>query len=189
MDLKPATLYNIIMAASAAWYLCVLATLVWVGRHFHLFANHSPKGWLMIGAAFLASIAVNFLFNPIFWLIVACFIRAGKEEGAPSKWRAYPPIFGVLIFLGLGITVGLSLRNNSGGNSSSVTIPVLGQPAAPTGRSLVLDGIMFSNDPSALVNGGVVKKGDQLLGFEVIEIKEKSVVFQDEDGKVIELHL
>lgn len=48
-------------------------------------------------------------------------------------------------------------------------------------ESLVLKGIVFSSTPAAMINGKIVKAGDEIMGATVVEIKTESVVFRSGD--------
>jgi len=50
----------------------------------------------------------------------------------------------------------------------------------------MVDGILFSaDDPSALIDGQVLKRGDQIYGVEVVEIDRRIVTFE-KSGKTWE---
>ena len=48
-------------------------------------------------------------------------------------------------------------------------------------ESLVLKGIIFSSTPSAIINGKIVRTGDEMMGATIVEIKKGSVVFRSGD--------
>jgi hypothetical protein len=175
--------YTITMACSVCWYLCVLGGWVWIGRSMHLFGNQSPQGWLYIFLAFAASAVLNFVLNPFLWVIAGCFISAAKEEGRVSKWSLYPNAIGVLLIAAFFVGVFSNTRQMKDikflrgmQTEREPSVDENGQV------NLTVSGVMFAGEPSALVNGFVVKKGEHIDGYDVLSINENSVTFRDAQG-------
>jgi hypothetical protein len=178
--------YTITTFCTVLWYLCVLSTLVWAGKTYALFGNHSAHGWLLILAAFAASLAVNFLFNPLIWIIAGANIKAAKQESVESKWQFYPPMIGILILACTIAAVILHVKMPPGLRARTATAyDAQTHTTALPEDSVEIDGIMFSGKPSALVNGQVLEVGDEISGLVVVAIREHSVVFTNKDGKEI----
>jgi len=177
----------IIMFCSVLWYLCVLIVWVWLGRSMNLFGNHSVFGWFMIGAAFVSSLAGNFLFNPLAWVIAALSIKTAKAEETQSVWRFYPLVLGIILVGAMVTALGLNIvRSQKSGTWRGPQPESMAGVAANGEEPLAVMGIMFSDDPSALINNQVVKKGQMMGQFEVVEIRENAVVFRDPDGRTFE---
>jgi len=162
--------------------MCVLLTWIHINQTMKLFADHSPHGWLMIFLAFLGSLALNFVLNPLIWVVAGCYIQAARKEDKTSKWQFYPGLIGVVLL----VTFLASFFTNT-------KIPkLLGsilsrEKASPAERSAggppEVSGIMFSgNDPKALIDGYVLKEGEEIEGFVIEEINETSVTFEGPDG-------
>ena len=175
--------YTITTLCSVLWYMCVLLTWMRISQEMKLFADHTPHGWLMIFLAFLASAALNFVLNPLMWVVAGCYIHEAKNENRKSRWQFYPGLFGVaLLVAGLAAVFG------------NVKVPVklfqaqasqeVAGAAGPSGRRAPqVSGIMFSeSEPKALVDGYVLKEGEELDGFVVDKISETSVTFEGPDG-------
>lgn len=184
------SVYNIVVFLWALWYLSVLAVLVLVGRHFGLFGDYTVLGWSKVSAAFLFSLAVNFFLNPLFWIIAASCIRAAKEEGRVSRLQFYPKLFGGFLVLAFAVSVYWNVTLSKGVRPANhVIVPVsdlVNDGEAQQQVFPVVSGIMYYGDPSVLVDGQVLKTGDEINGFEVVEIRKNSVLFRDGDGKLIE---
>lgn len=159
--------------------MCVLLTWIYVNQTMKLFADHSPHGWLMIFLAFVASLAFNFIVNPLLWVSAGCYIHSARKEGRTSKWEFYPGLIGILFLSSVLASVFMHVK-----------IPT--QLLKPQEEALTegrftegppeISGIMFSNDPKVLIDGHVFKTGDDVNGYEIEEIKEDSVTFMGPDG-------
>ena len=163
--------------------MCVLLTWIHINQAMKLFADHSPHGWLMIFLAFVGSLAFNFVLNPLIWVVAFCYVQAARKEDKTSKWQFYPGLIG-LVLLGTFLA---SIFTN-------IKIPKLlervvsREESAPAEghagrRAPEVSGIMFAgNEPKALVDGYVLKKGEEIEGYVLEEIKENSVTFLGPDG-------
>lgn len=180
--------YTITMLCSALWYMCVLLTWVHINQTFKLFSDHTPHGWLMIFLAFLASLTLNFVLNPLMWTVAGCYIHQAKKENRASKWQFYPGLIGVLLLVAAVGAVVVNLRGPSQ-LLAKVTAPRVeasSGPVSPAARKAPqVSGIMFSSDPKVLIDGDVIRQGEEIDGFVVDEIKENSVVFLAPDGSQI----
>ncbi len=178
--------YALTMFCSVCWYLCVLVVWVWIGRSMNLFGNHSPNGWIYIFLAFAASAGLNFMFNPFLWIVAGCFIRAAKEEGRSSKWSFYPSAIGIFLVSSCAFAVFSNFQQSKDVRFWEAARQGSGAKTAATHDSapneLEVSGVMFAGEPSALVNGLVVKKGEHVDGYDVVEIGENSVTFRDAEG-------
>ena len=106
-----------------------------------------------------------------------------RKEDKTSRWQFYPGLIG-LVLLGTFLA---SIFTN-------IKIPKLlervlsREESAPAEghagrRAPEVSGIMFAgNEPKALVDGYVLKKGEEIEGFVLDEIKENSVTFLGPDG-------
>jgi len=172
--------FTITSFCSVVWYLCVLGVWVWIGRGMSLFGNHSPHGWLVIFLALLASAALNFVVNPLLWVIAGVNIGAAKKEGTTSRWQFYPPLMGILILASALAAVFTHVKLPPGLAGGSTTEG--GQ--LKKGQAPEVSGIMFSGDPSALIDGHILKAGEEIDGFTVTAITDGAVTFQDADGNI-----
>lgn len=167
--------------------MCVLLTWMHVNQVMKLFSNMTPQGWLIILFSFAGSLAANFIFNPLMWVVAGCYIYQARKAGRSSRWQFYPGLIGILLVASLLTSVFSSVKIPSQLLSFEVHQEKNG-PAAdhPAYRIPELSGIMFSqSDPKALINGSVVHQGDEIGGFVIDEIKENSVTFEAPDGSQI----
>jgi len=75
-------------------------------------------------------------------------------------------------------------------SNSSKGLAADASQAIPEPKKLSLSGIIATIDkPLAIVNGQVVGIGDKIEGFEIIDIKEKSIVVRDKNGEEKVTHL
>jgi hypothetical protein len=163
--------------------MCVLLTWIHINQTMKLFADHSPHGWLMIFLAFVGSLALNFVLNPLIWVVAGCYIQAARKEDKASKWQFYPGLIGVVLV----VTFLASLFTNikipkllERVVSREESVPAAGHSGR---RAPEVSGIMFSGDaPKALVEGYVLKEGEEIEGFVIEEINETSVTFEGPDG-------
>lgn len=178
--------YTITTLCSVLWYMCVLLTWMRVSQEMKLFSDHTPHGWLMIFLAFLGSAALNFVLNPLMWVVAGCYIHEAKNENRKSRWQFYPGLFGVsLLVIGVASVFGhfkVPVKIFQAQTSQ--------EDAAPAGSSSLrvpqVSGIMFSeSEPKALINGYVLKEGEEIDGFIVDEISETSVTFEGPEGDLI----
>ncbi|MFH1616882.1 MAG: hypothetical protein ABIG61_17585 [Planctomycetota bacterium] len=56
---------------------------------------------------------------------------------------------------------------------------------AGEGDEFIISGIIFSDDPVAIIDGQIVSTGEEIYGLKLIKINKDSVVFEDSDGKTI----
>lgn len=171
--------YIITTLCTVLWYMCVLLTWVYVNQSLKLFADHSPHGWLMIFLAFVGSLAVNFIMNPLLWVSAGCYIHTARKEGKSSKWEFYPVLVGVLLLALVLASVFMHVKI-----PAQLFRPQEGAAPAPRfdDGPPEISGIMFSDEPKVLIDGHVFKVGDEVNGYEIWEIKEDAVVFVGPDG-------
>ncbi len=179
--------YTITTLCSVLWYMCVLLTWVQIGQKMQLFGDFSPKGWLMIVASFVASMALNFILNPLIWIVAACYIQEARKEGRKSRWQYYPSGIGIILLAAL---LGAFFKNVNvpGELADEVISSSSPAPAAPVRKHAVrapkVSGIMLTDGArKALIDGFVLKEGEEHEGFLIDEISETSVTFISPDGE------
>ena len=174
--------YTITTLCSVLWYMCVLLTWMRISQDMKLFADHSPHGWLMIFVAFIGSLVLNFILNPLIWVVAGCYIQSARKEDKTSKWQFYPGLIGVVLL----VTFLASFFTNT--KIPKLLGSIISREAVhPSERSAgclpEVSGIMFSgNAPKALIDGYILKEGEEIEGFVLEEIKENSVTFLGPDG-------
>ena len=170
--------FTITSFCSVVWYLCVLGTWIWIGRAMNLFGNHSPRGWLIVFFALAVSALVNFVVNPLLWVIAGVNIAAAKKEGTTSRWQFYPPLMGILILASALAAVFTHVKlppELTGGSAASD-----GQHKA--GAAPEVSGIMMGTEPTVLIDGHIYKTGEDVDGFAITSIADGAVTFQDAAG-------
>lgn len=180
--------YTITTLCSVLWYMCVLLTWVQIGQKMQLFGDFSLKGCLLILASFVASMALNFVFNPLIWIVSACYIQEARKEGRVSRWQFYPSAIGIII---LATLLGALFKNvNLPGELTDEAVAPAGATSAPvrrpTARAPKVSGIMLTDGArKALIDGYVLKEGEEHEGFLIDEISETSVTFISPDGEKV----
>ncbi|MBL8012491.1 MAG: hypothetical protein JNN05_01450 [Candidatus Omnitrophica bacterium] len=180
--------YTITTLCLVLWYMCVLVTWMHVNQTLKLF-SHFPQSWLWIVLSFAGSLAANFIFNPLMWIMVGCYIHQARKLERTSKWQFYPPMIGVLILacalasVFTNMKVPTQLLSLAQPGSQSNFHPAVSRPKL---RTPEVSGIMFSDDdPKVLINGNVLHQGDEVDGFVIDDIKEGSVTFLAPDGSSV----
>lgn len=167
--------------------MCVLLTWMHINQTMKLFSDHSMQGWLWILVSFLSSLALNFVFNPLMWVVAGCYIHQARKENHASRWQFYPALIGVLLLASVIASVFSNVKIPSRLLASGLVNPGEKHSDAPSAkvndrRAPLVSGIMFSQDPKALINGYVVRQGEEVEGFLIEQINESSVVFIAPDG-------
>ena len=152
-----------------------------------LFGDFSPRGWVMIVASFVASVALNFILNPLIWTVAACYIQEARQEGRKSRWQYYPSGIGIILLASL---LGAFFKNVKVPGELSDERVVASDEPAPIRRASIkapkVSGIMLTGGArKALIDGSVLKEGEEIEGFLIKEISEASVTFEAPDGSEI----
>lgn len=142
----------------------------------------------MILASFVASLALNFILNPLIWIVAGCYIQEARKEGRKSRWQYYPSGIGIILLAAL---LGALFKNvnvpDELTDETVATAPVA--PVAtrkPTMKAPKVSGIMLTDGSrKALIEGFVLKEGEEFEGFLIREISETSVTFEAPDGSEI----
>lgn len=183
--------YTITTACLVLWYMCVLLTWMHINQTMKLFSSMAELGWLVIVISFVASLAVNFIFNPLMWVVAGCYIHQARKNNLSSKWQFYPPMIGILLLASVMAAVLTNVKIPPALLPSVTQTPPQNQHPNPHPsvrevkvRIPEVSGIMFSEgDPKALINGYVVRQGEEIDGFKVDRIQEGAVTFITPDGK------
>ena len=136
----------------------------------------------MIFLSFVGSMAINFILNPFIWVVAGCYIHNAEKEDRVSKWQFYPGFIGIVLTISLGAVFFGQFKIPSKLLEQSMSRQDEGAGEHSKGGAPEVSGIMFTSDPKALINGYVLKPGEEIDGFVIEEIRESSVVFLAPDG-------